>query len=89
MQSKLKLYIKRYTWLFPLILMFISVLYYINLFERLKDFDCLRFSMPIFKELQISVGVLLLITATLNWALVGYAKSINRESLRAKLKRKR
>lgn len=89
MRSKLKDYIIKYTWLFPLIIMLLCVLYYMNLFERLYNIGYSKINSPIFEELQISIGLLLLITTTLNWALVGYAKSINQKSLKAKLKRKK
>lgn len=43
---------------------------------------------PIDKELQISIGILLLITAILNWALVGYAKNM-RSNIIARIKDER
>lgn len=43
---------------------------------------------PIDKELQISIGILLLITAILNWALVGYAKNM-RSNIIARIKNER
>ena len=77
MGSYLKNFVKRYTWSFPLVLMLVGILYFINLFERL-DVACGRVAgLPVFKELELAVGIMLLITAVLNWALVGYAKCIH------------
>ena len=72
MRRKLNNFILRYTWLLPLLVAISGVLYYMNWFERLFDEYELTYRMPIFKELEISIGILLLITSLLNWALVGF-----------------
>lgn len=77
MGSLLKTFVKKYTWLFPLILVLIGILYFINLFGRL-DLACGRITgLPVFRELEFAIGTMLLITAILNWILVGYAKYIH------------
>lgn len=40
--SKVSAYVKKYVWLFPLIIVTIGILYFINLFERLYDRDLTR-----------------------------------------------
>lgn len=71
MGRKLNDFIIRYTWLSPLLIMVIAVIYYINWFERLFAENEIAPSMEIFKELEISIGILLFVTALLNWALIG------------------
>ena len=71
MGHKLNSFIIRYTWLFPLLIMLGSTVYYINWFERLYAQDETAYYIDIFKELQISIGILLIVTSLLNWALVG------------------
>lgn len=76
MGHKLNNFIIRYTWLFPLLILVSAAFYYINWFERLFVENKNAYYMPIFKELEISIGTLLLITALLNWALVGFWKHL-------------
>jgi hypothetical protein len=76
MGQKLNNFIIRYTWLFPLLIMLGSTVYYINWFERLYAEDETAYHLSIFKELQISIGICILITALLNWALVGFWKHL-------------
>lgn len=71
MGRKLNDFIIRYTWLSPLLIMVAAVIYYINWFERLFAENEIAPSMEIFKELEISIGILLIVTALLNWALIG------------------
>lgn len=71
MGHKLNNFIIRYTWLFPLLIMLGSTVYYINWFERLYAQDETAYYINIFKELQISIAILLIVTSFLNWALVG------------------
>lgn len=40
--SKISAYVKKYVWLFPLIIVTIGILYFINLFERLYERDLVR-----------------------------------------------
>lgn len=86
MGSKLKVFIKRYMWSFPLVILVIGILYFINLFERLDRICHGIINSPTFKELQLAISIMLLITAVLNWALVGYAKYIHSGSCQVKRK---
>ena len=72
MGHRLNNFIIRYTWLFPLLILVGAALYYMNWFERLFAENSINYKMPIFKELEISIGALLLVTSLLNWALVGF-----------------
>lgn len=71
MGRRLNNFIIRYTWLMPLIVMVGATLYYMNWFERLFAQDETAYHLQIFKELELSIGMLLFITALLNWALIG------------------
>ena len=76
MGSLLKNFIIKYMWSFPLALVLIGILYFMNLFERI-DFICPYLDeYSVFNELELAIGIMLFITAILNWALVGYAKYI-------------
>ena len=72
MGRRLNNFIIRYTWLFPLLILVGAGMYYFNWFERLFTEDETAYHMAIFKELQLSIGFLLLVTAALNWALIGF-----------------
>lgn len=71
MRYKLNNFIIKYTWLLPLLIMLGSTVYFINWFERLYAQDETTYYLDIFKELQISIGILVIVTSLLNWALVG------------------
>ena len=76
MGRRINNFIIRYTWLFPLLILVAAAFYYMNWFERLFKIIDRTYYMPIFKELEISIGALLLLTSALNWALVGFWKHI-------------
>lgn len=71
MGHALNKFVVRYTWLLPLLVMIGATLYYINWFERLFAEDEIAYYLPIYKELQVSIVVLVITTALLNWALIG------------------
>ena len=74
MHSKVSSLFKKYIWLFPLIVVTIGIIYFINLFERIYTTCTYLVTNGIFRELEIAIGIMLLITAILNWALVGFWK---------------
>lgn len=80
MDKKLNALITKYTWLFPLVILLSASIYYINWFERLFAEDEVNYYLPLYKELQISISILLLVTAFLNWALVGFWKHLHASS---------
>ena len=88
MGRRLNNFIIRYTWLFPLIILIGAVFYYLNWFERLFAEDKVTYMLPIYKELQISIGILLFTTAVLNWALIGFWKHICTTPCRPKWEKK-
>ena len=89
MGSYIKSFIKKYMWAFPLVIVAIGIVYFINLFERLDHICHGIINSPTFKELQLAISIMLLITAILNWALVGYAKYIHSGACPVKRKQKR
>ena len=88
MGQKLNNFIVRYTWLFPLVILVAAIFYYVNWFERLFAEDETAYYLPIYKELEISIGALLITTAILNWALIGFWKHLCTGNCEPKWERK-